>query len=292
MSSAPQATIDVLAADAQRAAAAACRRRPRARGRRGRSIRVDARAGVGRRAGVPRARDVGDADVLLGAASGSRTRRRPSRRSPGRCGAGSRRDQPEPLGPAAGRRRRCAPAMPRPGPGATLISPRRGGRTAPARLGSARPGRAARASAASTCVGRAEAGARVDERRAADRAAERAARSAGSPIVAIWPGVAVQARLISRGRAVNVVGVVPLALLEHGDAHAALGELLGDGRAAGARADDAGVDASTPRVGRAIALPRLERPAGRSGRSPASLLARSSRAAGDDARRRRSRAAA
>ena len=71
----------------------------------------------------------------------------------------------------------------------------------------------------------------------------------GLPSVTVWPASRYSVAVMSRGRAVRADAVVVLALLEDGDAHARLGEHVGDGRAAGARADHAGVGADHALVG-------------------------------------------
>jgi hypothetical protein len=89
---------------------------------------------------------------------------------------------------------------------------------------------------------RAETGPRVDQGGAADRAAERQhdRRDAEGRDLA---GVAVEQLGHVAGPSIELVDLVPLALLEHGHAHAALRQLLGRDGAARARADHAGVDA-------------------------------------------------
>jgi hypothetical protein len=104
-------------------------------------------------------------------------------------------------------------------------------------------------------VGRAEAGAGVHERRAADAAAERQ-HDRRAPERRDLPAVAVQPRQHVARAPGERVGGVPPALLEHDHAGAALGELLRHDRAAGAGADDDDVGAQ--RSGGVV-----EEPAGR-----------------------------
>ena len=87
-------------------------------------------------------------------------------------------------------------------------------------------------------VGRAEAGAGVDERRAADRLPERE-QDRRPPERRVLRGVAVELGEHVARAGGELRGGVLRALLEQHDARAGLGELLRHHRAAGARADDA-----------------------------------------------------
>ncbi len=102
-------------------------------------------------------------------------------------------------------------------------------------------------------VGRAKAGAGVDERRAGDALAERQ-QDRGVPNRGRLPRVAIElGRHLTRARA-EVVGRPGRAALEHHNRHAALGQLFRHRRAACARADHAnvGADRAVAGDGRAI----------------------------------------
>ena len=234
---------------------------PRARGRARRRARARARPGVGDGAGVPGARHVGDADVLL-------RRGRAAERAHPRADAAARVAVDEVARPAE--RLGAAPDDVR--VVARELGRHLATRSARARRGG-RTGRAPRASSASSpnsLAQRSSTGAGVRKQvpeftsvvpptalpeRQHDR--RRCRR------VATWPGVAVEPRgHLARPRG-HVVGGQPLALLEHHDAHAALGELLGDRRAARAGADHAGVGAHDALAGIRAALDPLD---GRDGR--------------------------
>jgi hypothetical protein len=203
-----------------------------------------ARAGARDGAGGARGREVGLARMLLGAGRAAE-RAHAAALAPARVAPQVSAGPAEPLGAAAGER----------GVGARELG--RYGRDAESGFDAIEDGRERfgrelleaelLAPAMEHAVGGAEAGARVDKRRAADPAPERQ-HDRRAPERRDLAAVAVQPRHhVARPPGQLVCGMVA-TLLEHDHPRAALGELLRDDGAAGAGADDAHVSAQRARA--------------------------------------------